>query len=265
MDAREAALELTDYVLGRLDDARREAVAAAVAQDPELQGLEAWLRQVRRLLQLAGGAIFGHPAADRLVTFAVAPETADPQTAAHAVSCPACRDLVAATRATGDDLASQRPSLARWWARLTWRDHGRPLTLGVVAALAMLLVVGPLVQGPTEGPSGATRTLQVPAAVRSAGAEVPVVALDGIATITLLLEIDPYVGAASTDVTASLELRRDGQAAFRWSGPAREVWNPRSGQLSLLVPTTALLPGDYELLLDLDGATALQRTVRLVP
>jgi hypothetical protein len=263
MDSQDAAHSLTDYVLGRLDPHRQELVARAVAADPELQTLEAWLRRAHRLLDLAGGAIFGHPDSDHLVTFALEPDAADPETAAHAVACPACRETVAATRGVRDDLAGRVSLWRRLREQFSWRQHGSAFVVGAALAAALMLLVSPLWRAPAPmpGDAGATRTLWVAAATRGAGAVTPAVTAAGVSSVTLLVAAEPL--AAPQQTAVQLELRRDGAVAWSWRGPAAEVWNPQLGVMSFVVPAAELAPGSYELILGLDGATAVQRTVRV--
>jgi len=282
MDSQEAALHLTDYVRGTLDAYARARVAGAVAADPELQALEAWLRRVQRLLAIAGGAILGHPSGDQLVAFALTPDDADPETAAHAVSCPSCRELVAQTRGVRGDLASRDSLWQRLARAFSWRHHAAPFALGAAIMLgAMLLfphwLAAPVV-GPDAAPDGATRTLYVAATVRGAGATsptsspTPTVSLAGGSSVVLLLEADPFViaGAGAGDaadagavgsIPVALELRREDAVVFAWQGPATDIWNADLGVLSLLVPAGALAPGTHELLLEVAGQTAMQRSV----
>ncbi len=286
MESRDAAPLLTDYMLGRLDAHQHAQVEAAVTADPELKSLAGWLQQVQRLLQLAGGAIFGHPAADHLVTFALDPDAADPETAAHAVSCPTCRDTVTATRGIRDDLAdlvggtgrtgraghagrasavAAGPLEATWrWLRDQFRGGrgGAPFLVGAALAVALMLLLSPVWQAPTPAPeAGATRTLWVASAVRGAAADAPVVSLAGASAVTVVVAAEPL--AAPAQLTAALQLRRDGAVAHAWTGPASEAWNADLGVFSFLIPTADLAAGEYELTLALDGAPAVQRTVRV--
>ena len=269
MDSREATLYLTEYVTGRLGDDDRAAVAAAVAADPDLQSLEGWLRQVDRLLQLAGGAIFGHPDSDRLVDFALHPDAADADLAAHAASCPSCRDDVAATRALHRELPARDGLLQRIGDALgRRRGPGSTLAVGglVLAAglLAGLLISGGL--GRDDGPLQApTRTVLFEPAVRGAPATTPVVDLGGAGSLTLLLPAVPAPRPGADDVRAVMTLRRDGQVLERWEGSALDSWNAGAGVVAVTVPTARLGPGDVDVVLDFDGATVLQRRFRLTP
>jgi hypothetical protein len=268
MDSREATLYLTDYVAGRLDASEQAAVAAAVAGDGELQSLEAWLWQVQRTLRLAGGAIFGHPDSDQLVSFALDPDHADADTAAHAASCPCCRDDVAATRALRRELPMRDSLLEKVCGALgRRRGPGSTLAIGgaVLAAglLAGLLMNAGLVgdDGPLAGP---TRTVLFEPAVRGAPAAVPEVGLGDAATVTLLLPADPLLGAGG-DVRADLLLLRGDEVVHRWTGAAAAIWNRDAGLLGVTVPAGVLGAGDVDVVLDLDGATVLQRRFRVVP
>src|SRR6056297_3783354 len=240
MESRDAAPLLTDFLLGRLDPHRHAQVEAAVAADPELKSLTAWLQQVQRLLQVAGGAIFGHPDADHLVTFALDPDAADPETAAHAVSCPTCRETVATTRGLRNDLAdlaagadgadgagragrtssgAAGPLGASWrWLRerLAWRRGGAPLLVGAALAVVLMLLLSPVWRAPL-GPApeaGATRALWVASAVRGAATDVPAVSLAGASAVTVMVAAEPL--AEPAQLTAALQLRRDGAVAHAW-------------------------------------------------
>lgn len=258
MNHQDASYHLTDYVCGRLDASQRDDVAAAVAGSAELQVLEAWLRQVQRLFGLAGGALFGHPGGDQLVGFALDPDTADPAVAAHAVSCPTCREHVTRTRGVHDDLAASAQRRMVAWGRFL------PGTvLGIAAGLALVLFSG-LWRPDAEPVDGATRTLVVAAATRGDDpVATPRVDHTGLATITLLIEVNPYLEAPDGQTTVDVELLRAGEATWAWSGPAAAAWNPDLGKLSLMVPAGQLVPGPYEVLVRVAGQDVLQRTVEI--
>jgi len=258
MNHQDACYHLTDYVRGRLDPSVRDDVAAAVAGSAELQVLEAWLRQVQRLFDLAGGALFGHPGGDQLVDFALDPDHADPEVAAHAVSCPTCRDHVARTRGASDDLAAGHRLRSAPWGR-----YLPGAVLAVAAGLALIIFGSQWRPGSdTDIADGATRALVVAAAVRGEQAgTVPSVDPTGLATVTLLIELNPFVGADGEDPTVTVELLRADEVAWAWSGPAASVWNPELGKLSLTVPTDRLQAGPHDLLVRVAGRDVLQRPI----
>lgn len=260
MESREAALYLTELIRGDLDDSRRAAVMATVAADPDLRALEAWLRQLLRLESLAGGSVFAHPAGDHLVAFALDPDHADAETAAHAVSCPACREQVAVTRQLAGELGTARRSLWQKAAR-AMRQNGPPLLLGVAATLLVVL----LSRGPTEAPApmapeGMVRTVLVDGSVRGDQLAVPTIPLSGTASVVLLLGVDAF-DAETVDVVLS----RDGAVVWTWQGEAADVFNPDLALISLWVPATVLSSGAHDLRVDVDGTTALQRTIVVEP
>lgn len=254
----DAAYHLADYVRGELAGKRHDQVARAVAAVPELQQLEAWLRQVEKMLAVAGSAIFGHPRADSLVAFALDPEQADDAVAAHAVSCPVCRDHVARTRGLRDDLAAteaRRPPIA-------WGRHLPGAIAGIAAGL-LILLAGGLWQGEGPAPAGAMRTLVVESVSRSGEAALPTVDAVGLATVTLLVEVNPFLEAGDGAAQVGVELRQGANAVWSWSGPAEAVWNPDLAMIGLAVPGDALAAGPHELIVRIDGRDALQRTVAI--
>lgn len=259
---REPTLDVIDLVLGRLADSRREELTAALAADPQLKDFEAWLREVDQLLGLAGDQVFGHPAIEELLTFAATPTDADPESAAHAVACPSCRDLVASAREILADPGARPPAWRRACGAIWPRQPGRSLAVGVGIGLVAMLLVGPLLRSPAVPPEGAVRTLYLEGTVRGAGIQAPSVEITQAAVVTLLMRVDPFVRAAGPDVAATLVLGRDGQAVYRWSGPVNEVWNPQAGLMSFLIPVAGLVPGAYDLRLDVDGTTFVQRAVQ---
>jgi hypothetical protein len=259
---RDPTLDIIDHVLGRLTGSRRDAVAAALAADPRLKAFEVWLREVDQLLSLAGDQIFDHPQTAELLTFAITPQDADPATAAHAVACPACRDLVAAARAIGLEPQEPPPVRRRLAAALRPRRPGRGLALGFGLGLVAMLLFGPLLRPPAAPPEGAIRTLYLEGTVRAVDIPTPSVAIAQASVVTLLIRVDPFVRAAGPQVAIGLALGRGGQTAYTWAGPASEVWNAQAGLLSFLIPVAGLAPGAYDLRLDVDGTTVVQRTVR---
>ncbi|MBD3220984.1 hypothetical protein GF314_07045 [bacterium] len=265
MDSREAALHLTDYVLGDLDTERRAAVAAAVAADPELHDLETWLRQLHRLLQMAGARVLAHPDGDRIVAFALDPDHADPETAAHAVACPTCREHVASTRVLHGELVGT--SAAGLWRRAVraMRGNGAGVIVGLAAAL-LVIVLGNHLTAPAPTPlSGAARTVLIDGAVRGGQPAEPTVARAGAASIVLLIDVDPAVVAGDRTAPLDVSLARDGEEVWRWTGPAATAWNEDLALLSLSVATETLAPGRHDLVVRVGGEVAMQRTLAVTP
>jgi anti-sigma factor RsiW len=286
MDHEVAATRITDWVLERLTPSDARAVETHVGTCAACAEAATAARALRRTAGLGGRPSTPHLEPLLLARFTLTPDTLAVQELAacraHLDECPACaheRDLVRAANAP-----SWSRALAAW---LPSPAAPRALLAPALGVLALLLAV-PAYLGIVELPRergrhpGATTATTAPNANSAGAAGAP--AWTGGGVDALILEsatrgagvvptihirpgqpVQPILFQCDRPEGESVTLRLMGTGeVVAWTRVARtaDIWDTRHHVVSLLVPVSNLVPGEYRLEVAATTPGAIPTTAR---
>jgi hypothetical protein len=275
VDHERAVSHVAELAAGRLEPALAAEVRAHVAACETCRGVLRAAEAVHLEVREHGAALFGdHPAPEAIARFALEPGALGVAEraglAAHVRACPRCAGEASQARAAAATAWMRAPRA--WWVGARGPAPWLAPALGALA----LVLAWPAWQGLVEmprlearlareaqarreaerarvpqvapaPPGGAARSLVLSEASRSGGAPAASVALaPGQGMVPVLMDLDLSGEPPGRAVRASVR-RVGGTEVWALESTAGEVWDARARVIGLLVPASALAPGEHEL------------------
>jgi len=260
MEHAEVVLLLSEFVAGRLSSEKAAPVEAHAAACKECREMIDVIRLASEEIRTHGPALFGnHPSTEDLVAYASGPEhlstTELARIGSHLGTCSSCRDEVDITSGALNNTES-------WWQKLFARFSMPRLVatpaFQLATAVLFLVMLYPAYLGLTRQPGEPEAGLRggIPTYLFEAHrprSHAPTILIGTRQThVSLLVPHSLDEGPASLTeipIVATISRFPEGTETWRYEASAADCWAPMVPGANLLVPTDALPPGGYKIVL----------------